>query len=80
MGNSLAGLQSRDIALNLVDDLKCLRRGVKRDKRQKSLPQKAQIWFGNCLSGFSSERKISEVKTPLAMSHMETWMAFCEMA
>jgi hypothetical protein len=29
---------------------------------------------------FSRMRKISKATMPLAMSHMETWIAFCEMA
>ena len=51
-----------------------------RSQNQEMGVSRAQIWWGDCSRFFSLTRKISKAKTPLAMSHMETWMAFWEMA
>jgi hypothetical protein len=39
-----------------------------------------QVWLESLSIEFSRIRKITKATTPLAMSHMETWIAFCEMA
>ena len=62
---------------NAVGKIGASRRIVKRRKRRFH----AFKFPGCSLSmDFSRIRKITRAKMPLAISHMETWIAFCEMA